>query len=187
MTSFMRGAISATRSDAPLHQCSFHMSQITMAVLAGSQATVLSTTCHWPLPLAISTRLRVGRSNGAAGSAPALARATSSKAAAAARAKWSLERTVLTGARLMAAEGKVLLPSTGVSGGQAVPYLRRSLQDGLYSIPSPSPRYPVSLPLLLRGRRGRTGRRESETSSPLMPARRTQTFRQFIRLLISFV
>ena len=38
-TSFIRGAISATRRVAPLHQCSFHMSQTTIAVRDGSQAS----------------------------------------------------------------------------------------------------------------------------------------------------
>src|SRR3954471_1342735 len=41
-TWFIRGAISATRSVAPLHQCSFHISQITIAVLCGSQVSVFS-------------------------------------------------------------------------------------------------------------------------------------------------
>ena len=40
ITSFMRGAISATRRVAPLHQCSFHMSQMMMAVFAGSHPRV---------------------------------------------------------------------------------------------------------------------------------------------------
>src|SRR4051794_5128500 len=37
-TSFMRGAISETRSDAPLHQCLSHMSQMTTAVSLALQS-----------------------------------------------------------------------------------------------------------------------------------------------------
>src|SRR5438093_218310 len=62
-TSFMRGAISATRLVAPLHQCWFHMSQMTIEVFFGSHSTVFSVTCHWPLPFEVSARARVGRVN----------------------------------------------------------------------------------------------------------------------------
>src|SRR5678809_1666736 len=47
-TSFMRGAISATRAEAPLHQCLSHISQMTTAVAEDSQETRLVTCCHWP-------------------------------------------------------------------------------------------------------------------------------------------
>src|SRR6266508_430971 len=62
-TSFIRGAISATRRVAPWHQCWFHMSQMTTAVFFGSHSTVFSATCHSPLPLLLSTRERVGSLN----------------------------------------------------------------------------------------------------------------------------
>ena len=41
MTSFIRGAISATRRVAPLHQCWSHMSQTTMAVSLGCHLRTL--------------------------------------------------------------------------------------------------------------------------------------------------
>ena len=65
-TSFIRGAISATRSVAPLHQCWFHMSQTTSAVRFGSHCTVLSTVHRLPLPLEDSTQERVCNSSGSA-------------------------------------------------------------------------------------------------------------------------
>src|SRR6185369_14107855 len=65
-TSFIRGAISATRSVAPLHQCWFHMSQTTSAVCFGSHCTVFSTVHHLPLPFEESTQERVCNSSGSA-------------------------------------------------------------------------------------------------------------------------
>src|SRR5207253_2191001 len=55
-TSFIRGAISATRAVAPLHQCLSHISQITTAVAAGSYSAGFSTTFHWPGSLDTSRR-----------------------------------------------------------------------------------------------------------------------------------
>ena len=58
-TSFMRGAISPTRSVAPLHQCWFHMSQMMMAVFFESNSIAFSSTRHSPVLGADSTRFRV--------------------------------------------------------------------------------------------------------------------------------
>src|SRR5262245_61717381 len=60
ITSFMRGAISATRRVAPAHQCWSHMSQITMAVFWGSHWTVRSITCHSFVSGVARIRARVG-------------------------------------------------------------------------------------------------------------------------------
>src|SRR5215831_10523184 len=57
-TSFMRGAISATRAVAPLHQCLSHMSQITTAVAEDCQEARLVTCCHWPEEASVGTMRR---------------------------------------------------------------------------------------------------------------------------------
>ena len=55
---FMRGAISATRRVAPAHQCLSHMSQMTMAILEGSQRVDFSTAPHSLVFEADAARLR---------------------------------------------------------------------------------------------------------------------------------
>ena len=57
MKSFIRGAISATRAAAPLHQCWSHMSQTMIAVFFGSQFNVLYVHSNWPLLSGDCTRL----------------------------------------------------------------------------------------------------------------------------------
>src|ERR1044071_7925874 len=63
-TWFIRGAISATRSAEPLHQCSFHMSQMAMAVFFGSHSTIFSVIVHSLVLDGEATRERVWNSSG---------------------------------------------------------------------------------------------------------------------------
>src|SRR5688572_23414083 len=65
-TSFIRGAISPTRSVAPLHQCWFHISQMMSAVFLGAHSSAFSSTRHSPDLGADSTRLRVFSLSGSA-------------------------------------------------------------------------------------------------------------------------
>jgi hypothetical protein len=78
---FITGASSPTRLVAPLHQCSFHMSQMMMAVSVGFHSTSFSSTTNAFSPagarLASGSRMRARSVNGsrATFSPRALARA----------------------------------------------------------------------------------------------------------------
>src|SRR5512147_1930277 len=82
-TSFMRGAISATRAVAPLHQCWSHISQITTAVFSELQLTVDSTERHELVVLSVGTRRRSVSLESALAAATLSQRLTHSPAASA--------------------------------------------------------------------------------------------------------